>query len=262
MSYGMTPAEFVRQVYYTQEKVILDFRPTDDKYKEVLMEANLVLQELQKEEDWSWLRKRLVLGSTRDLPHGYGQIPEYHLPEWVYKPSTLHNDCVRLYRTLGHCRHHSHECQCCGECINEWACINIPYTSLGNTNSHIRRGELGAVVIDDILTFNRPFMGDEKNRIAVADMQRRLEPLHICDSNCEVPCKKIEKLIFREIPDPNYLVVKTAALHAEGSPPAQGRLQSLQDQAQKLLSAMRQNDASATEPDYLEWDDFCCIEAV
>ena len=36
MSFGLTPYEFVQQVYYAQEKVILDFRPDDDKYKEVL----------------------------------------------------------------------------------------------------------------------------------------------------------------------------------------------------------------------------------
>ena len=50
-----------------------------------------------------------------------------------------------------------------------------------------------------------------------------------------------------------YIVTKVAALHAEGSPLAQGRLGSLNDAAQKLLSAMRQNDAAATAPDYIDY---------
>ena len=62
MSEGLTTYDFVQQVYYAQEKVILDFWPDDDKFKEVLFEANLILQELQNSEDWTWLREQLVLG--------------------------------------------------------------------------------------------------------------------------------------------------------------------------------------------------------
>ena len=50
-SQGLTTYDFVQQVYYAQEKTILDFWPEDDKFREVLMEANLVLQELQNSED-------------------------------------------------------------------------------------------------------------------------------------------------------------------------------------------------------------------
>ena len=63
----------------------------------------------------------------------------------------------------------------------------------------------------------------------------------------------LDKLYFREVPDPLYIVTKVAALHAEGSPLAQGRLAGLNDAAQKLLSAMRQNDAAATAPDYIDY---------
>ena len=68
------------------------------------------------------------------------------------------------------------------------------------------------------------------------------------------PCAKIEKRALIEIPDPNYVVMATAARHAEGSPPALARVAGLQDAAQKILSAMRQNDAAATEADYQDWD--------
>ena len=65
MSLGLTPYEFVQQVFYVQEKVLLDFHPDDDVYKEVLTEANLVLQELQKEEDWLWLRDTVAALTKR-----------------------------------------------------------------------------------------------------------------------------------------------------------------------------------------------------
>ena len=272
MSWGMTPYDFVQQVYYAQEKVILDFRPDDDKYKEVIMEGNLVLQELQKEEDWSWLRKRLVLGPVDDFL-GSGQIPEFRLPDWVYKPSTLHDDCVRLVKRRPTCSgRRGRSCcdQCDGDCMDERDFIEVPYMSLGNLNGRHRRQKLGpsvdvpdmtlgAGVVGDVLTFTRPLMHWESSgRIAVADMQARIPLMHICSKDCPRDengrCTLIEDRVFAEIPDPNYMVMRTAALHAEGSPPAQGRVQSLVDNAQKLLSAMRQNDAMATAPDYLDWD--------
>ena len=270
MSYGLTPYEFVQQVFYAQEKVILDFRPDDDKYKEVLLEANLVLQELQKEEDWSWLRKRLILGP---VDTDTTEIPEFELPDWVYKPSTLHDDCVRLYRVSRGCHHGHHHCHCndCDQlCFNEWDFFEVPYKSLGTLNgrslkqqaglaTNVPNLELGACVVGDTLTFNRPLFWQEKfERIAVADMQARIPLLHVCNSDCPRDehgmCTLIEDRVFTEIPDPNYVVLRTAALHAEGSPPAQGRVQSLVDNAQKLLSAMRQNDAASTDADYLDWD--------
>ena len=270
MSYGMTPYDFVQQVFYMQEKTLLDFHPDDDKYKEVLVEANLVLQELQNSEDWTWCRERIVLGSTDDLGHGGGRIPEYLLPDKVYKPSTLHDDTVRLY-ARHRCRH-GRGCSCCGDCIDEWDYIPVPYISIGSVaKTHVAAFDsigrvnvpdrsLGAVVIGGVLTFNRPLLAREKGRMAVADFQIRLPQLHVCNDSCprdeNGKCKLIEDRVFQMIPDPNYMVVRTAALHAEGSPPAQGMIAGLTDQAQKLLSAMRANDTSATEPDYIDWAEF------
>lgn len=259
MSYGLTPYEFVQQVYYAQEKVILDFRPDDDKYKEVLTEANFVLQELQKEEDWTWLREKIVLGPV-DGPRN--EIPEFQLPNWVYKPSTLHNDCMRLHRVHRH--HCEHE-------YDESNFIEVPFVSTGRLqgrsekeyrgpSTNVPNRQLGCCVVgENVLTFNRPLLPWESHhRVAVVDVQRRLPLLHICNSNCPKDsngnCTLIEDRVFTEIPDPNYVVIRTAALHAEGSPPAQGRIQSLTDNAQKLLSAMRQNDSAATDPDFIEWD--------
>lgn len=278
MSYGLTPYEFVQQVFYAQEKVVLDFRPDDDKYKEVLLEGNFVLQELQKEEDWSWLRERLVLGSVDS--RGYdGEIPEFQLPDWVYKPSTQHDDCLRLHRLHQHrCHHHGpmhhHGCNCCGDhddCIDEMDYIEVPYVSAGRMNgrsdkqqvwlaTNVPNHDLGARIVgDNILTFNRRLTWNESHgRVAVCDVQRRLPLLHICNDDCprdeDGKCTLIEDRVFQMIPDPNYVVIRTAALHAEGSPPAQGRIQSLVDNAQKLLSAMRQNDSMATDADYIDWD--------
>ena len=107
MSEGLRPYDFVQQVYYAQEKVILDFWPSDDKYKEVLLEANLILQELQNSEDWTWLREQLILGPCYSVP---GEITEFKLPDWVYKISTLNHDALRLHFLKPFVRpwHHHH----------------------------------------------------------------------------------------------------------------------------------------------------------
>lgn len=278
MSWGLTPQEFVQQVFYVQEKVLLDFWPTDDKYKEVLIEANLVLQELQNAEDWNWLRERLVLGPTDS--YRPGEIPEYQLPAWVYKPSTLHDDCVRLCKRMPHIPHHHHHHHDMPK-FDEANFIEVPYVSTGRVNGrtdkqrfmmipNVPNKQLGAVIIGDTLTFTRPLYPFEQSRIAVTDVQRRIPLLHVCDDSCKGidpdkdicyehgdnynPCSQIENRVFEMIPDPNYVVYRTAALHAEGSPPAQGRLATLTDNAQKLLSAMRQNDAAATDADYIDWE--------
>lgn len=283
MSYGMTPQEFVKQVYYMQEKVLLDFWPTDDKYKEVLYEANLVLQELQNAEDWSWLRDQIVLGPCFDHP---GSIPEFDLPPWVYKPSMQHHDGVKLYRPL-HPRCHC-ECGGCHDrniCFDQRHPIVVPFASTGDNQYHKERQmdswgqihvpdpKLRAIVVGNTVTFNRPLRAFEQHLVAVLDVQRVIPQLHICNESCHGvnpdmaisyeldphghwvnPCSKIEHRIFTEIPDPNYVVIATAARHAEGSPPAQARIQGLVDSAQRILSAMRQNDAAATDADYIDWE--------
>lgn len=260
MSYGMDLFSFVQQVYYAQEKVLLDFYSTDDKYREVITEGNLVLQELQEAEDWLWLRERLELGPMNMLPGN--PIPEFQLPDWVYKVSTLHDDCVRLYDY-----HFDYD----GEPhINEWNYIEVPIVSGGAIHHlhekpfnqisavHTPTKPLGAVVYGDTLTFNRPLLPHEANRIAVVDVQRRMEPMHVCDETCTTGkkvCPKAKEKYFLEIPDPNYMVIKTAAMHAAGSPPAAPRAMDLNDQAQKILSAMRTNNAASTTSDFIDWDE-------
>lgn len=258
MSFGLSPAEFVRQVYYQQEKVLLDFLPNDDKYREVITELNFVLQELQKEEDWSWLRERIELGPTHPQPGE--QIPEFEMPDWVYKPSTRHGDCLHLYPVDRFGRY------------NEWDRIDVPWGSKGQLNhkrtmQHSWTGRvlhpdrrLLAVNLGNTVTFNRPLVGRELECVAVCDVQRRLEPVHVMERDGELDENDLDpdapELILTEVPDPNYVVFRTAALHAAGSPPAQARVQELTDTAQKLLSAMRQNDSEMTEPDTLEREDF------
>ena len=225
------------------------------------MEANLVLQDLQKEEDWSWLRERKVLGPCR----GGLYPPEFKLDPSVYKPCTKYGDSLRLHRVFPN-----------GEII-ERDYIEVPYASDGMLN-HIRQKEydpilltntrdthLRAIVVGDTITFSRPLRPWESDRVAVIDVQRRMKPLHICNENCTTidgetpdydnnkPCKEIEHKIFTEIPDPNYMVIRTAQMHAEGSPSAQGRIASLSDQSNKILSSMRQNDAMLTYPDTIEY---------
>lgn len=291
MSQGLAPYDFVQQVYYAQEKVILDFWPDDDKYKEVLFEANLVLQELQNAEDWTWLRDKLVLGPCFSLP---GKIPEFDLPDWVYKASTLNHDAIHMHPIFPSCRYigrpgFPHP----GRDYDERTFFEVPFASAGDNrhrkeNLHNIHGvihtpdvALRAVRIGDTVTFNRPLLMHEEHCIATLDVQRRIELFHICDATCKGvnpdepicyergedgnwinPCSKIEHRMLTEIPDPNYVVMATAARHAEGSPPALARVAGLQDAALKILSAMRQNDAAATDADYQDWEPLGYVEVL
>jgi hypothetical protein len=455
MSEGITPYDFVQQVFYAQEKVLLDFYPTDDVYKEVLMEANLALQELQQAEDWLWLRETRCIGFTGSThfktPRSkYNEGEKFSLPANVYKPSRLYGDCVRLCRyrlkpqfekersayyeiwssyihdrslpvsacdvlcgkaddcskldindyafggflTFNLCsvdreditkfidpgcwyigydgslvvgvnsvinRKHgimpftqSPVIQCSYKTILEtnkretidpdeelkpyqkapephniheafrylrphlWELrdsfiwdfqhtnydsildidrrnvINVPYASAGEkyhrdvnqTNLWLMTEEfdptLSAIVNGNEVTFTRPLTGYEKNRVALMDCQMQIDQFHICNDRCISrfaaqgfdsaieypgnPCyvvqKQTEQKMLARIPDQNYMVLKTASYHAEGSPPAQGRLASLQDQASKILSGMRQNNAEKTRPDYIDYSPIAFIDAL
>lgn len=264
MGAGITPYDFVQQVYYAQEKVLLDFWPTDDKYREVLVEANLVLQELEAQEDWTWLRQRLILGPV-DAPKGV--IPEFQLPEGA-RLSALYKDTLKLCpidRRTG--------------MPGNIGCIEVPLLSPGYNGARQMRqygtvgmpgygGQpLGAVCIGDTVTFNRPLHRSEsKGRLLVADVQMPIEKFHVCNDACTLDadhkCAKASERYLTEVPMPNYVVIQTAARHAEGSPPAQARIQGLTDQAQRLLSTMRSNDANATESDYADWDDLSYVSVV
>lgn len=284
MSYGIKPYDFVQQVYYMQEKTILDFWPDDDKYKEVLVEANLVLQELQNVEDWTWLRDKLVLGP---MFQGYGVIPEFDLPDWVYKPSTLHHDAVRLHKPLHGCRGHA------WNELDQQRSIAVPIASTGDNlhrrevaveewgGIHFADTGLRAVMVGQTVTFNKLPNDVERRRIAVMDVQRRIPQFHVCTPRCKGanpdlaisyerdssgewlnPCAEIEPIMLTDVPDPNYVILSTASRHAEGSPPAQSRISGLQDAAQRILSAMRSNDAAATDSDWQDWETPGYIEVI
>ena len=317
MSQGITPYDFVQQVYYMQEKTLLDFWPTDDKYREVLIEANLVLKELEAVEDWTWLRETVILGSCDDVTN---EIIQFELPEDTYKVSTLNHDAVRLYPIIGHDIQTTTELvpryeyqeridpdtgdpvldpdtglpiydyvpvidpdtgeQVYDEVTNtvdngyildERHYIPVPIASAGDqlwnrekqTNAigvnQIHDFQLRAVVQGNILKFNRTLLPHEAGCVAVVDVQKHITPFHVCNpAACKLDsshrCPTAASVYLTEIPDPNYVVMATAARHAEGSPPALARVAGLQDTAQRILSQMRQNDASATDSDYIEWD--------
>ena len=412
MSIGLTPYEFVQKVFYVQEKVILDFVPTDDVFKEVLMEANLMLEELQAQEDWLWLRDTIVAG----VSHASHVRQEIQLPPDFYKPSNLYGDCVRLHRyrftrdmhriyrdwrkvvakygrvlpssvidctskvilpdqteqfDLDGYRYGGtftgkvddvwlfeidqiepglwyldgngdmligvkSETGCCGKIyrcilddqdvpdevelnkfvpckqravylpgnpiisiiIDEDHFIKVPYATAGQ-QYRTQISEYGrvlqtdkpdrtlkAVIVGDKIKFTRSLHHYEDDLIVMLDCQRKIKPFHICDDECvgethitkdefgawgiksapvsypDNPCYFTTMRYLTELPDPNYVVVKTAALHAEGSPVAQGRLAGLQDQASKLLSSMRSNNAEHTFPDVIDYDPIGYINVV
>ena len=278
MSPGLTTYDFVQQVYYAQEKVILDFWPDDDKFKEVLMEANLILQELQNVEDWTWLREHVVLGP---LGCRHGEIPEFTMPDWVYKPSTLNHDSLKLYEPPFHDYHPWHPLHMAQRYIE------VPFASTGDNTYRKEHGitldgvihapdiHLRAIRVGNVITFSRKPFPHEYHLLAVMDVQKRIEQFHICNSTCtyeeigdhrvctkELDHEGNEIRHLSEIPDPNYLIMATAARHAEGSPPALARVAGLQDAAQKIMSAMRQNDAAATDSDWQDWETPGYVEVI
>ena len=253
MSRGMTIAELVQQVLYAVYKVRLDvdaslegsFHSKSDKFKEVVMEANFVLQEFQKEQDWSFLRERWDVGHARNM-HGLPQ--EIKIPEGVYKVCTGCGDAVRLHRGP-----------------SPYAVEQIPFVEArtGNRRDIEMYDEWGrmnvdiglqkAFVVGDTVTFNRPWTPAELGRPIETDVISYIEPLHICDSSCEDNCPKAyEEVLFKWLPDPYYLTVRTAAKRAEADPSVAERVQSLTDEATKMLSAMRENDSAHTTTDTYE----------
>ena len=100
------------------------------------------------------------------------------------------------------------------------------------------------------LTFNRPWMSFEQGRHLETDVIRYIEPFHICDDECTDNCPlAYEDKQLTWLPDPYYIVVRTAARRAEADPSVAERVQSLTDEGSKLLSAMRENDSAHTIPD-------------
>jgi hypothetical protein len=243
----------VQQVLYAVYKVRLDvddgvegsFHSKSDKFKEVVMEANFVLQEFQKEQDWNFLRERWEIGPAVNLP-GFPQ--EVKIPPEVYKLCTGYGDAVRLHR-----RGWQHD-------VTQ---IPIEEARTGN-RQRVRMfngwGELDsrdysqmAFVVGDTLAFERPWFPGEAGGRLETDVIRYIEPLHICDGSCPDHCPKaydVKQLTW--LPDPYYIVVRTAAKRAEADPAVSERVQSLTDEGSRLLSAMRENDSAHTTTDTYE----------
>jgi hypothetical protein len=82
------------------------------------------------------------------------------------------------------------------------------------------------------------------------DVIRYIEPFHICDDSCADRCPKAyDELQLTWMPDPYYIIVRTAAKRAEADPSVVERVQSLTDEATKLLSAIREHNSAHTTPD-------------
>lgn len=251
MSRGMTIAELVQQVLYAMYKVRLDvdaskegaFHSKSDKFKEIVMEANFVLQEFQKEQDWNFLRERWEIGYAHNSRHG---IQEFKIPESVYKLCTGYNDAVRMHYGPRHIvqipfdspRSGNHNAV---EMFDEWGSANVD------------KDEQRAFVIGDVLTFYRPWYYTELGHYLETDVISYIEPLHICDDDCPDNCPKAyEEVLFKWMPDPYYFVVRTAAKRALADPSCSDIAQSLTDEASKFLSGIRENDSAHTHLDTYE----------
>lgn len=250
MSRGITIADFVQQVFYAIYKVRLDvdasvegsFHSKSDKFKEVVMEANFVLQEFQKEQDWNFLRERWEMGPAWNGPHTPMEIK---IPDEVYKVCTGYGDAVRLHRGAHVTQIPFEEARTGNrryvEMFNEWGEMNVD------------AGGQRAFVVGDVLTFNRLWHFGELGKRLETDVIKYIEPLHICDSSCPDNCPKAYKdKQFTWMPDPYYFIVRTAAKRAEGDPSVTERVQSLTDEGSKLLSAIRENDSAHTTVDTYE----------
>lgn len=249
-SRGLTIADFVQQVLYAMYKVRLDvdaslegsYHSKSDKFKEIVMEVNFVLQEFQKEQDWNFLRERWDIGFADSCNHC---IQEFTIPEGVYKLCSGYNDAIRLHK---------------GNRV-----LQIPFDSprSGNHAAYEMFDEFGtanvdknrqrAFVVGDTLTFYRPWFHGELGGFLETDVIRYIEPLHICDSSCPDDCPKAYKDIhFTWMPDPYYFVVRTAARRAMADPSLAEMQQALTDEASKFLSGVRENDTAHTHLDTYE----------
>ena len=249
MSRGMTIADLVQQVLYAMYKVRLDvdaslegaYHSKSDKFKEIVMEANFVLQEFQKEQDWNFLREKWDIGFTRP------GMQEFEIPEGIYKLCTGYNDAIRL--------HYPHS----------RAVMQIPFDSprSGNHNAidmfdeygraNVDKDEQRAFVVGNTLTFYRPWHNYEAGCLLETDVIRCIEPLHICDSSCPNNCSKAyQDIHFKWMPDPYYFVVRTAARRAAADPSLSDIQQDLVDEASKFLSAVRENDSAHNHLDTYE----------
>ena len=250
MSRGLTIAELVQQVLYSVYKVRLDvddgvegsFHSKSDKFKEVVMEANQVLQELQKEQDWNFLRERWEIGFADNPCHPHDAIQEVTMPDEIYKLCTGYGDAVRLHKGHGVMQIPIEEARTGNrrhvEMFDEWGELNVD------------RNSQRAFVVGNVLTFNRRWTPFEECGRLETDVIRYIEPLHICDDSCPDHCPKAyDRRVLKWLPDPYYIVVRTAARRAEADPSVSERIQSLTDEGSKLLSAMRENDSAHTTPD-------------
>lgn len=252
MSRGLTIAELVQQVLYSIYKVRLDvsgseegtFHCHSDKFKEIVMEANFVLQELQKEQDWNFLRDRWEMGCAFN-PHHPDGIQEIEIPDEVYKICTGYGDGIRLHNGPFVLQIPIEEARTGNrryvEMFDEWGEMNVD------------KLQQRAFVVGNTLTFNRRWLPVEIGRRLETDVIRYIEPLHICDDTCPEHCPKAyDKRQLTWLPDPYYIVVRTAARRAEADPSVAERVQSLTDEGSKLLSAMRENDSAHTTTDTYE----------
>lgn len=255
MSRGLTIADLVQQVLYAMYKVRLDvklstdqganneavYHSKSDKFKEIVMEANFMLQEFQKEQDWNFLRERWDIGITRP-----GPPQEFTIPDGIYKVCTGYNDAVRLHRPGGRIMQIPYDSPRSGN----HAAYEM-YDELGflNTDKNLQR----AFVVGDTLAFYRPWTRDEIGKFLETDVIRYIEPLHICDGSCPDNCPKAyDEVHFKWMPDPYYFVLKTAARRALADPSCADIQQSLADEANKFLSAVRENDSAHTNVDTYE----------
>lgn len=246
---GITIGELVQQVLYSIYKVRLDTGPSSEerfhskshKFQEVVMEANQVLLELQRTKDWNWLRDRWEIGFAHP-----GPIPEFEIPEPVYKLCTDYGDAVRL---------HTHR----GPVIqipiirpNQGNRFQKAMYSPFNGEYNTPNTEQQAFIVGNILTFKRPFTRWERGLLET-DVIRWLEPLHICDENCPDDCPEAyEKKVLTELPDISWIIARTACKRAEGDPSVTERVQSLTDEAKIIMSSYRSDDSAGTVTDYWE----------
>ena len=280
MSRGLTIADFVQQVLYAMYKVRLDvdaskegsFHSKSDKFKEIVMEGNFVLQEFQKEQDWHFLREKWMMGPAVNPPHGIQELP---LPPDAYKLCMGFNDAVRLHRPEHHHHHHHHHDHCnhghyphrCHHHHHDNTRVlkQIPFDearsgsheAIDMFDSHgfanVDKDNQRAFVVGDVLTFYRRWYPGEIGKELETDYIRYIEPMHICDDNCEDNCELAYKHVrFRWMPDPYYFVIKTAAKRALADPSCADVAQAVADDATKFLSSMRNNASAHTHMDTYE----------
>jgi hypothetical protein len=111
-----------------------------------------------------------------------------------------------------------------------------------------------AFQVGNTITFLRPWLPHEQNKLIETDIIREIPLLHICDDTCPPNCPKAyeDRSVFEDVLEPLWVVFFTAAMRAPFDKSVADMQQICIDQAKTLMSSMRESDSAHNVTDTYE----------